>query len=52
MKCHLCGDEWPDAEGVGDHFRIMHPGLDVGFERWPDGGVVVHDGTLTPEDFA
>lgn len=57
MKCNLCHDEWPDAEGglesVLDHLRVMHPGEEVGdIERWPDGSVVIYDDTLQPEDFA
>lgn len=57
MKCLLCHDEWPDAEGgiesFLDHLRVMHPDADHGEpERWPDGALVIHNDTLTPEDFA
>ena len=56
MKCHLCEDEWPDEEGgmesAIDHLRVMHPDKFEEPERWPDGGLVIHDDTLTPEDFA
>lgn len=55
MKCNLCGDEWPDAEGglesFIDHMRVLHPAEYEKPERWPDGSLVVHDDTLEPEDF-
>jgi hypothetical protein len=55
VKCDLCGDEWPDAEGglesAVDHVRVMHPDQYQPPERWPDGQIVVHDDTLSPEDF-
>lgn len=56
MKCNLCKDEWPDAEGglesFFDHLRVMHPDADYGEpERWPDGSLVVIDETLEPGDF-
>lgn len=56
MKCFICNEEWPDAEGglesAGDHIRVNHPDQYEPPERWPDGQIVVHDDTLTPEDFA
>lgn len=56
MKCNLCQDEWPDAEGglesFFDHLRVMHPDEHEEPERWPDGQLVVLDDTLAPEDFA
>ena len=60
MKCHLCGhDEKPADENMGadlrlmvDHLRVMHPEeYGDGPERWPDGGIVLHDDTLEPSDF-
>lgn len=49
--CHLCHDGITLAEAL-DHVRVMHPDqYGDGPERWPDGHVVVHDDTLTPEDF-
>ncbi|HKY57617.1 MAG TPA: hypothetical protein VJL80_06235 [Aeromicrobium sp.] len=55
MKCGLCDWEQPDAEGgleAGiDHIRVMHPDQYEEPERWPDGGLVIHDDTLTAEEF-
>jgi hypothetical protein len=35
-----------------DHIRLLHPGAwDDGFDRWPDGTMVVLDPTLQPADF-
>lgn len=55
MKCNLCGDEWPDVEGGMesgiDHLRVMHPDQFEEPERWPDGGLVIHDDTIEPADF-
>lgn len=48
-SCEMCQGvdrvEWFDTvDDVLDHIRVMHPGaLDGGVERWPDGGLVVHD---------
>lgn len=56
MKCLICSEEWPDAEGglqsFEDHMRVIHPDQYEPAERWPDGALVIHDDTLTPEDFA
>lgn len=55
MKCLLCGDEWPDAEGgvesFLDHLRVLHPDEHEEPERWPDGRIVVYDDTLEPHEF-
>lgn len=55
MKCLICNDEWPDEEGglesIVDHLRVVHPDQYEPPERWPDGGIVVTDDTLAPEDF-
>lgn len=59
MKCGLCGehDTTPKdmAEDVAlmmDHLRLFHPEhYGDGPERWPDGGVVLHDETIDPGDF-
>lgn len=60
MKCELCGHhELPedgtmlgDVRLMDDHLRVMHPDeYGDGPERWPDGGVVIHDTTLDPSDF-
>jgi hypothetical protein len=52
--CLVCPDgdnTVPDAELL-DHLRVQHPGLyGDGPACWPDGGVVVHDATLTLGDF-
>ncbi len=41
MTCEICQQQVPLTEVV-DHLRIEH-GVVEDFERWPDGGVVVHD---------
>lgn len=60
MKCELCGHEDKSAADkemaddivlMLDHLRVMHPEQGEP-ERWPDGSLVLHDDTLTPEDFA
>lgn len=59
MKCYLCGhqSERPetlteDVQQMDDHLRVMHPDeYGDGPERWPDGGIVIHDTTLEPRDF-
>lgn len=51
MTCLLCGATGPDTDAL-DHLRVMHPAeYGDGPERWPDGAPVIHDTTLTPEDF-
>lgn len=55
MKCLLCNEEWPDDQGGiesgVDHIRVNHPDQYEAPERWPDGGLVIYDDTLAPEDF-
>jgi hypothetical protein len=44
--CHLCEDpDVPtDPQGLLDHLRVMHPDVyGDGPERWPDGGIVIHE---------
>lgn len=52
--CFLCPPEdnkLPD-EDMLSHLRVIHPdAYGDGPERWPDGGLVVHDMTLEPGDF-
>lgn len=51
--CLVCPDlpHVPDA-GLLDHLRLLHPDhYGDGPQRWPDGGVVVHDLTLSMSDF-
>lgn len=51
-RCHLCVPEAevPDEE-ILVHLAEVH-GYDLdSIERWPDGEVVIHDESLTPEDF-
>lgn len=43
--CHLC-DESVTLVGILDHLRVIHPEVWAGIERWPDGGIVVHDATV------
>lgn len=55
MKCELCDWEQPDElgglEAGVDHIRVMHPDLyGDGPERWPDGGLVIHDDDPDPSD--
>jgi len=61
MTCDICGHhEVPesgnmmdDIQLMDDHLRVMHPDLyGEGPERWPDGGIVIHDADPRPEDFA
>lgn len=49
MTCALCGEQMDFSEVIG-HLRDMHE-INEDFERWPDGEVVIHDGTLEPSDF-
>lgn len=56
MRCELCGHEdkspttlLEDVALIVDHFELMHP--DRPLERWPDGEIVLHDTTLSIEDF-
>lgn len=43
--CTLCGEKVPAHEILTmNHFRLMHPDLDVqDIERWPDGELVIHE---------
>ena len=60
MNCEVCGyqDKSPttmveDVELMVEHLRVFHPEeYGDGPERWPDGAVVLHDETLTPEEFS
>lgn len=56
MKCLICSDEWPDAEGglesFVDHMRVLHTDRYEEPERWPDGALVIHDDSPEPGDFA
>ncbi len=50
--CHLCHDGVPRSlQDAIDHIRVLHPDAYSPPERWPDGGLVVTDETLDPEDF-
>jgi hypothetical protein len=52
--CFLCPpeDNKLDDDHMLEHLRVMHPdAYGDGPERWPDGGMVVHDMTLDPGDF-
>ena len=55
MKCLICNDEWPDAEGglesFVDHLRVLHPDQYEPLQRWPDGGIVLTDHCPEPSDF-
>lgn len=49
VMCEEC-KEWTDD--ILRHLSINHPDVWAeGFERWPDGEIVVIDDTITPEDF-
>lgn len=49
--CAICQEPVPTHDLLG-HLRVMHPAeYGDGPERWPDGGLVVLDATLTPEEF-
>lgn len=56
--CFLCGHKTEpadtmiqDVENAMDHIRVMHPDQYEESERWPDGGLVLEDETVSPEDF-
>lgn len=50
-RCNLCDEPVPSMELL-DHLRVLHPdAYGDGPERWPDGGVVVHE-ELDPGEFA
>jgi hypothetical protein len=49
--CNLCPGP-VETVHLLDHIRNLHPEqYGDGPERWPDGGLVVVDTTLTPDDF-
>lgn len=49
-RCHLCDEPVPTFDLLG-HVRVMHPDQYEPPAVWPDGGPVIEDATLTPEDF-
>jgi hypothetical protein len=50
--CLLCQPPAMVGTGILDHLRVLHPDAwDDGFDRWPDGTMVVLDETLQPADF-
>lgn len=50
--CILCGDQIADVSQLLDHVRLMHPDdYGSGPQRWPDGGLVVHDVDPDPLDY-
>jgi hypothetical protein len=48
IHCHVCHQSDVPIPEVMDHLRSH--GYEP--ERWPDGGIVVVDKTLGPEDFS
>lgn len=48
--CLMCSESIPD-DALLEHLRLIHPEFFNELERWPDGGIVVHDDTLEPEEF-
>lgn len=49
--CNLC-DEPVEDRDIMDHIRVTHPvEYDGGPALWPDGGLVILDSTLAPDDF-
>jgi hypothetical protein len=59
MRCFICGEQQipDDAQMSTDvdlaiqHLRLMHPEEYEPIQRWSDGGPVIEDDTLSPEDF-
>ena len=52
--CNLCDPpaRIPDEE-IALHLKTEHDlDLDAEVQKWPDGGWVVHDLSLEPDDFA
>ncbi|MFJ1539317.1 hypothetical protein ACIODS_12310 [Micromonospora chalcea] len=53
VTCNLCppDDNHVHADSILDHLRLMHPDeYGDGPARWPDGGNVVVDTTIEPDD--
>ena len=52
-RCELCEEPVPGGlVKLIDHLRVLHPEeYGDGPERWPDGGIVVLDESLTPDEF-
>lgn len=48
--CNICKTDVATVELVS-HLCIYHPDLYQPFETWPDGELVVIDGSLSPKDF-
>lgn len=49
--CHVCEQPVPSVELL-DHIRVLHPEqYGDGPQRWPDGGLVIVDDSLTPDEF-
>jgi hypothetical protein len=42
VRCLPCGETMAAADIV-IHVHRMHPAIDAWPERWPDGGLVVHE---------
>lgn len=49
--CNLCGEKADDAPDMVHHLRVFHPDVYMEPARWPDGGLVIEDHTLGPDDF-
>ena len=50
IVCERCGTECADWGEFNAHIGEAHGITDV-FETWPDGGLVIIDNTLDPDDF-
>lgn len=45
-------DDWDEHTDLALHLRVEHDfDMDAEVEKWPDGAWVIHDQTLTPDDF-
>lgn len=52
VTCLLCQPAENTGPHILDHIRLLHPDAwDGGFDRWPDGTMVVLDEALQPADF-
>jgi len=50
--CLVCQPPQVIGTGILGHLRLMHPGqYGDGPAEWPDGGLVINDLTLQPDDF-